>query len=131
MPQPRKYRRWNQAEVLQEIKNLIRVSPGYIRDEHSSLYGAAIRLFGSWRAAIMAAGLSHEQTLSRKAHKYWTKTRVIAELGRLENRRSSEVKESDIRLYSAAIRLFGGWSDAMREVGLDCERLKERRKENK
>jgi hypothetical protein len=57
----RQRKQWNRAEVIKSLKVLKksgkRVSDSIIRREEPALYGAAIRLFGSFTTARTAAGI--------------------------------------------------------------------------
>lgn len=126
MPTPKagKYRRWNENEVIQELRMIPKLSPGYVRDHFPGLYGAAIRLFGGWKAAVRAAGIDYDKILSRKEHGFWTKERVIEAIQQLPEKHSSVVRRKDLSLYSAAIRLFGSWDGALKESGLNYDSIR-------
>ena len=84
--------------------------------EDTGLYSAAKKHFGTWREAVLAAGL---QPLTRK----WTPQVVIQEiLSRHEQGMalSSVVFKEDCRLGGAAVRLFGSWRAALGAAGLSA-----------
>jgi len=73
--------RWNKTRVLAEIRGIARqrrkretTSPQRVRD-------AAQRLFGSWEAAVRAAGLDYERFTKREI---WTVDRVLAAIRKLD-----------------------------------------------
>ena len=85
---------------------------------------AAIRLFGSFKAALRMAGV-HYMAPKRPR---WSR-RVIVEA--IHARRQSgeavncvAIVQSDSRLYDAARRYFGGWPGALCAAGLDPERIR-------
>lgn len=57
----RRRRRWSKEDVTKELKSRKKtkklVSDSAVRKEHPALYGAALRLFGTFSAARTAAGL--------------------------------------------------------------------------
>lgn len=81
----------------------------WLQDRHF-LY-VAIRTFGSWRAALEAAGMS-------SARPRWTKARVIEQL----RRRQLERKAIDCNLYGAAKRHFGSLEKAYAAAGVPWNR---------
>ena len=61
---PQKVRRrksWQKSEVIQSLRAVRRsgshISDSAVRRDHPALYGAAVRLFGSFTAARSAAGM--------------------------------------------------------------------------
>lgn len=89
------------------------------------LSGAARRIFGSWRNAILAAGISpgHVLTCDR-----WSPAKILAKIRLISRlRRRSTSQQLDRRydgLVSAARRHFGSWSRAARAAGVDPVRLR-------
>ena len=84
--------------------------------EDTGLYSAAKKHFGTWREAVLAAGL---QPLTRQ----WTPQVVIQEiLSRHEQGMalSSVVFKEDCRLGGAAVRIFGSWRAALGAAGLSA-----------
>ena len=83
---------------------------------------AAIRPkgFGSWRAAIAAAGLNYEEVAR---YKCWNKERVMREIQEMHRAGKplsvSDVEQSNAPLLWAARRRFLSWDDAVAEAGLD------------
>ena len=71
----RERQHWSRAAVLQEIKRIKRsrgsLSDSSVRKEHSALYGAAVRLFGTFTRARAEAGV----TLDRRGGAAGTKKR--------------------------------------------------------
>ncbi len=98
-----------------------------VAKQDQGLYGAAKQHFGSWRAAVAAAGLE-------PSRKKWSPERVIAEIGARHARgaglTSGLVFREDPPLAGAAIRMFGSWRDAVAAAGLKTG-SKVRRKKRK
>jgi hypothetical protein len=103
-------RRWSRELVIQEILAWYR-SGRPLTEVHTScgpLSSAANNWFGSWRAALCAAGL----TCGRRI---WSKQVVIDEiLDRYRNGRSlTSSHPSNVNLVAAAQRHFGSWRKAI------------------
>ncbi len=87
-----------------------------------ALAAAAIRInrFGSWDAALRAAGLDSDEI---RRHRRWESPALLAELKRMqaagESLRVSDVAERAPSLVAAVRRRFGGWYDAVQAAGLD------------
>jgi len=112
----------------------------------SKLTSAAIRYFGSWRAAVEAAGIDYSQVAAlgrqKRAQKItkWTQERILEEIRRLyeagEDLSSAVVRRKYLPLYATARRKehFGSWAKAVTAAGVDYSRVKrgakERRREN-
>jgi len=97
---------------------------------HLTLFRKARHRFGSWRAAIEAAGLNYDEVIQRKK---WTLDRIISEIRRLY----MEGKDLSItamqREYPKLVaiaqspRYFGSWRAAVEAAGLDYELIKRQR----
>lgn len=137
---------WNQDRVIEGIltRTLRNESlvPGHI--EPRSLVVAGERLFGSWAAAVTAAGLDPKAILSPPArargprpprvraarvkplhqpHQLWTKDLVIAAIQERVRKRldlnARAMAREDCALYRAGRRHLKTWCNALREAGLD------------
>lgn len=66
----RQYRRWRTDEVLSAIRSRTaekkRMNAAAVADEDGSLYRVAARRYGSWNAALQAAGLDPHECRARK-----------------------------------------------------------------
>jgi hypothetical protein len=90
---------------------------------------SGMRLFGSWDAALRAAGL--DPTLIRR-HKIWTDQCVLDEIRR---RASAELPLNFCALTrdwnslaAMGIIRFGSWNDALRRAGFDPELVRRMRR---
>lgn len=56
---------WNSSKIISEIKNLsnenCELYSAYISSNHKSLYGAAVKYFGSWGNAVTASGIDYTE----------------------------------------------------------------------
>ena len=95
------------------------------------LWKKSFELFGSWRAAVKAAGASTAQLRDADKTMFATQPKVIAELKRrikagqvlAKSKMSSE--DSDKQLYRMAIGYFGTWQTAVRAAGQDPKQYHE------
>jgi hypothetical protein len=88
------------------------------------LYSAARRIFGSWRNAIIAAGIPPERVLTWER---WTPAKILAKI-RAISRRSRPLTTDQVdrrygNLVSAARRHFGSWSKAALAAGVDPTKM--------
>jgi len=99
------------AEVLRQLRELVKTGEPVLASDHPKLGRAAVRHFGSWKAALEAAG-DKNPTVTR-----WTKTNVIAAI-RQDMEAGHSVASNDMRrrnenLYMAGRRRFGSWAAAV------------------
>lgn len=84
------------------------------------LYSASRRIFGSWRNAILAAGIPPERILTWER---WSPARILAQIRVLSRRRrpltTLQMEDRYQNLVSAARRHFGSWSKAILAAGVD------------
>jgi len=116
--------KWTRERIIREI--LRRESAGQPLDVgrrdpvECSLYQAAARVFGSWRNAVMAAGISADKA---RVHDPWPPSRVLAGIKSLARRKRPvtprELKRQYRFLVAAAQRCFGSWPKAVVAAGID------------
>src|SRR5690606_38634935 len=107
-----RYRRWTRQTIITEIRSRIArrqgVSAGEIQQTLPGLYGAAVRIFGSYPKALAAAGLEPAAIARRRE---WTRRRVLEALRDFaaEHRTLSHtrLREVDSGLLRAAYKFFG------------------------
>jgi hypothetical protein len=123
----RRYRSWTNDAIVEKIQEYHRdgkdLSWRYVSLElDPPLAAAAIRAnrFGSWEAAIQAAGLSYDEIRLRRA---WDPETVLEELRHRqaagESLRVSDATGDDPALVAAARRHFDGWYEAIVAAGID------------
>jgi hypothetical protein len=121
--------KWTREKIIREI--LRREAAGQPLDVgrrdpvECSLYQAAARVFGSWRNAVMAAGISSDKA---RAHDPWPPSRVLKGIKSLA-RRKTPVTPRELRrqyrcLVAAAQRCFGSWPKAVVAAGIDPDRFR-------
>lgn len=129
----RRKRKWTKERVLDRIRELHEqgedLSHSAAKRNHQYLVVVAInhRFFGSWRAAVEAAGIDYEAV---SKHEYWSKERVKERIRELYAAGASlsheDAKRNHGALVSAASspRYFGSWGEAIRQAGLDYDEIR-------
>lgn len=119
--------RWNATIVISTIKELHetgkQLNPTHVNENNAPLFGAALRCFGSWKAAIEAAGLTHADVkIKKRKGTLWNKERIIEEILKLQEKEeplnSFFIQKEHTALHQAALRYFGGWPQAITAAGL-------------
>jgi len=121
-PSARTYRRWTREKILETIRERnARGQPiGYarVRIEAGGLFEAARRIFGSWRAAVEAVGLSYAQVRPRR----WTPEAILAAIRERRDSglpvRAAETSRGRSGMLEAVRREFGSWRKALDAAGI-------------
>lgn len=117
---------WTQKVILEGIRKRVRsgkqVHYSAVWRGQKELYWTAQRLFGSWKAALRAAGVPREAwTLWPK----WSRARIVDAIRkRYRSGRAvqySAVWKVDKSLYWAAQRHWGSWKAALRAASIPRE----------
>lgn len=120
------HRQWTKTTICEEIRRLHQAGVclrwSSVFAINARLAGSAVhrRYFGSWRAALAAAGVDDPRIRPRKR---WTKERVVKEIldisasGRMLNWCSLTKTHGD--LIYAGRRLYGSWWLALEAAGLE------------
>ena len=123
-------RPWTRDQIIDLIRDRVAVGlpVASYNVKPASAEVASRRLFGSWRAAIKAAGVPNPSV----RHPVWTKVNVIESILIRQQKgaplNSRAVAQQESRLYDGARRCFGGWEEALREAGIDPQKVRRRRK---
>ncbi|PQV65080.1 hypothetical protein B1R32_10287 [Abditibacterium utsteinense] len=131
-----KYRRWSRERVLQAIRD--HYAAGHDLSWRSistaidpPLAAAALRPgvgFETWREAVTAAGISHDEVAR---YRHWTPDRVIEEIAAIAQKNqplsSKIVQGNNQPLYCAARRRFKSWNSALEAAGIDPQTVRLRR----
>ena len=120
--------KWTREEIIRRILDLD--AKGYPLTVGKpgvspALYQAGSRIFGSWRNALQAAGLSPDR--GGRAER-WPPAKILMVIRNLSQRRrplrKNELEERFGSLVSAARRVFGSWSKAILASGVDPAKLR-------
>ena len=116
-----RYRAWDRNEIVFELKARWRdsdaLNSGAVQREDPALHAASLRHFGSYEAALRAAGLDPSKVRRRRN---WNKESVVKALRMLKRKRvpltDSALRREDPALHGAAVRLFGSFTAARAAV---------------
>ncbi|MBN9519277.1 hypothetical protein J0H58_12265 [bacterium] len=120
--------KWTREEIIRRILDLD--AKGYPMTVGKpgvspALYQAGSRIFGSWRNALLAAGLSPDRG---NCDERWPPAKILMVIRNLSRRRKPlrkrELEERFGNLVSAARRIFGSWSKAILASGVDPAKLR-------
>lgn len=129
-----KHEYWSKDRICERIRELHEDGESLSHEDAKRNHGALVsaasspRYFGSWGAAIRAAGLDYDDI--RKINR-WSKEKIVEAIRRLHAEGQS-VNNSAMRrmgyrgMMEAAIRPenFGSWAEAVQAAGLDYEEVK-------
>ncbi len=118
---------WTRDTILERIRDMNAqghdlLDPRF-KIKNRSLYLAACahRYFGSWRRAVEAAGLDHEQM---REGRVWTQARILRTIQQLAAQNKplgwAFIEEHEPGIYRAARRRenFGSWAGALQAAGV-------------
>lgn len=126
-------RRWSKEAVIEEIRrrHAAGLSLGYADTvaDNEALTGAARRWFGSWYAAVEAAGFDPDKYKYKRDPKMrWDRPTVLAEIKAYAekggNLSAGSARKYHSRLYSAAVFHFGSWKNALKELGIEYDEVR-------
>jgi len=118
---------WRPEDIIQGIRQGYEAGEDLLgagfKERNKKLYLAACtkRYFGSWKAAIQAAGLDYKEIRSRR---FWNKDRIVQRILELYEQGEklvwSNIDRTHPDLYRAARRKenFGSWRHALAAAGL-------------
>lgn len=120
---------WTRDEILRRIREMNAqghdlLDPRF-KTKNRSLYLAACahRYFGSWKRAVEAAGLDHEQL---REGRVWTQARILRTIQSLAAQSKplawAFIEEHEPGIYRAARRRenFGSWAGALQAAGVSA-----------
>jgi hypothetical protein len=122
--------KWTREQIIRELLRreaaglpLVHTKkPG--QGVESALYSAGVRIFGSWRSAVMAAGIAPELG---QYYEQWSVSKVLGIIRILAQRRCRLRPEEIQRRYGnvdeAARRYFGSWPKAIVAAGIDPAKI--------
>ena len=108
--------------ILRREREGLPLSSRAVQATSSQLHSGAYRHFGSWRNALVAAGINACNVERRRD---WDKAKVIGRLrdlcGRGHSLRRKVIHRNDSGFSSAACTLFGSWCNALIAAGINPE----------
>lgn len=132
----RKYQHWSKEVIVAKIQELHRQGVdlsfrAMMLSRYNSMVYAAIRPnhFGSWKAALEAAGLEAEEIYRYRS---WDESKIISEIRKLKklgaDLSSKTMDETANPLIATARRRFGNWGAAVEKAGIDYSTVRRRRR---
>jgi hypothetical protein len=133
--QVRAYDEWTDERILGRIRELhsqgVDLSWRYVSTTADPRLAAAATKgahFGSWRAAILAAGIEYAGV---RRYRRWDEGAIIAQLRQMlaagAELNAKAVEATDVALITAARRRFGSWQGALAAAGIEYARVALRR----
>ncbi len=125
--------RWSKEKIIDRILKLyeldVDMTCATVKKTDSALVGAATRYFGSWGAAIKAAGLDYSnirrisETRRKEKVRVWTEGKVLQDIQAVAEKEkdlsNAFMKEKYPALVAAASNYFGSWKKALEKLGYD------------
>jgi len=123
---------WTKEKIIHEIQSRCRqgFSPQHdaARKESGPLEAAAQKMFGSWYAAVEAAGFNVDGIRKFRPVGYWSRDEVAREILRLRELNEDvslvSIRETNGALYNGARRAFGSWKRAVESAGFDYHEIR-------
>lgn len=124
---------WTQKLIISEIQRLhtdnLPINSKAIFLHQGALWNAACSRFGSWKKAVIAAGIDYA-SISIRVHGYWNQQTVVAAiLQRVKQGQSlcvTTARKGDKRLtclICAAQAHWGTWRNAIKAAGLNDQEI--------
>lgn len=114
------------AEIVRREARNLPLSSSAENGQGALLYRAGVRLFGSWRNAVRAAGIAPSRADQRIS---WTPAKVIFAIRALARKRRTigfnELYRQNSYMVLAARRFYGSWPKAVMAAGLDPLRFRQ------
>ncbi|MCX6358438.1 MAG: hypothetical protein NT029_01425 [Armatimonadetes bacterium] len=133
--QVRAYDEWTDERIVARIRELhsqgVDLSWRHVSTTADPRLAAAATKgahFGSWRAAIRAAGIEYAGV---RRYRRWDEIAIVEQLRKMfaagVELNAKAVEASDVALITAARRRFGSWQSALAAAGIDYGRVALRR----
>jgi len=128
---------WTKEKLVTQIQKLhqegVDLSPTSMQDTHSALFASARSSshFGSWRAAIEAAGLDY--STFKRVKQQWTREEILLRIREMNAQGHDlldprfKTRHRSLYLAACAHRYFGSWKRAVEAAGLDHGQMRESR----
>lgn len=108
---------WTPETVISHIRELmaegVDLNVKVICQKHDYVHQAARKIFKTWDAALIAAGLNPDKIRKAKPRGWWTKERTLSVIRELFSKDIVPTQETHPRVYAAALKNFGSWKKAV------------------
>lgn len=127
---------WTAERLVAEIRRLheegVDLAPSSMQKTHGALFASARSKshFGSWRAAVEAAGLNYDAI--KRVRQQWSHDEIVERIRALHTQGHDlldprfKLKHRGLYLAACAHRYFGSWRRAVAAAGLDYDQLREK-----
>ena len=127
----RMYKSWTKSRILERIRELHALSEDLswrhvstVVDPQLAAAATKRKHFGSWKAAVTAAGLDYG---SIRRYREWDEDTITSRVNELHtlgiDLNAKSMEEYDITLITAARRRFDSWDKALTAAGLDYKKI--------
>lgn len=121
---------WTRERIIARILEIYqaegRVNYKFVASRWPVVLVSACKQFGTYRAAVEAAGLSYDK-IRVKNHRLWNKAKIVTKIKQRHQNglpiNSTAVHKEDQGLHVAARRHLGSWSRALRLAGFDPNKV--------
>jgi hypothetical protein len=107
------------------------LSPWSLYRTEPAIHANMKKYFGSYRAAVEAAGIDYEEIRVIALTEQWTPAKVLERIRKLHRKRpltsTGDIRRRDSRLYDRCHHYFGGVVPAVEAAGIPYARLTARR----
>lgn len=129
----RRQTKWTRERIIEHIRELhsrgddLSHSAAKRRHQYLVVVAGDPRFFGSWKAAIEAAGFDYERICK---HRSWTRAKIVEQIRELYRRGEHLSHEAVKRRYGSLVsaasskRYFGSWERAIRAAGLSYDKIR-------
>lgn len=127
----RRYKTWSRDRIVERIRELSEkgedLSWRHVSTKVDPQLAAAAtkkKHFGSWRNAVVSAGLNYSQI---RRYREWDENTITQRLREIHEQgidlNAKNMEEYDITLITAARRRFESWDRALTAAGLDYKKI--------
>ena len=111
------------AAVKEVYKQDGKVFAGHLQDKYPHLYQQGVWIFGDWDKALHAAGFDPEKMRERGV---WDEEKIIDTIHSMHEKHlplyAAYVMDNHGKLFSASLRQFGSWANALVASGVTKKR---------
>ncbi|MBI3271764.1 MAG: hypothetical protein HYZ53_22425 [Planctomycetes bacterium] len=130
---------WTEERILRTIRRLARQGRSlamlHVAKDFRNLLAVAQERFGSWRAALAAAGVAYVPLRVSKREFHWSREKVLSAIRDRRKRglglNCSTVRKENSQLEAAAGCYFGNWGKAIQAAGLDYASIRRKAPEHR
>lgn len=121
-----KVRKWTTENIIDEIKSVSEyeedLSYKYMKEKYSSLVAAACNYFGSWKKALVEAGVDYSEVLKKgrknrsNMKKDWRQNLLLERLDSMNTIDEKTIMKNEERFYNMLIQNFSSWREVVKAL---------------